>query len=66
MTTFLNGVLCWAIDALINGSGVSEHAARLEGESNYVGLAYADYLVVVDIRVNATGEPTPVQRNERA
>lgn len=60
---FLNGTLRWAIEALINGSSVGEHLSRLESEGKYVGLDYVDYLVV-DFRVNATGEPTNVRRHE--
>jgi hypothetical protein len=60
---YLNGELRWAIEALINGSGVGEHLSRLEGHGKYVGLAYTDYLVI-DFRVNATGEPTNVQRHK--
>ena len=59
----MNRTLRWAIEALINGSGVGEHLSRLESEDKYVGLDYADYLVV-DFRVNAAGEPTNVRRHE--
>ena len=60
---YLSGELQWAIEALINGSGVGEHLSRLEGDGKYVGLAYTDYLVI-DFRVKATGEPTNVQRHK--
>eukprot|EP00597_Dinobryon_sp_UTEXLB2267_P016680 CAMPEP_0201094074 /NCGR_PEP_ID=MMETSP0812-20130820/2494_1 /ASSEMBLY_ACC=CAM_ASM_000668 /TAXON_ID=98059 /ORGANISM="Dinobryon sp., Strain UTEXLB2267" /LENGTH=575 /DNA_ID=CAMNT_0047346531 /DNA_START=21 /DNA_END=1748 /DNA_ORIENTATION=+ len=61
---YINGELRWAIEALINGNGVGEHLARLEGQGKYVQLNYQDYLVV-DFRVNATGEPTNVQKHRR-
>jgi hypothetical protein len=61
---YLNGELRWAIDVLINGSGVGEHISRLESNGKYVGLTYNDY-VVVDFRVNATGKPTNVMRHDR-
>lgn len=61
---YLNGELRWAIEVLINGSGVGEHISRLESNGKYVGLAYNDY-VVVDFRVNATGKPTNVMRHDR-
>eukprot|EP01033_Poteriospumella_lacustris_P016614 gene16614-11886_t len=50
---YLNSDLRWAIEVLISGTGVGEHLARLVGEGKYVGLGFADYLVV-DFRVNAT------------
>jgi hypothetical protein len=34
------------------------------GPSQYAGLTYSDFLVV-DVHVNATGEPTDVHRHER-
>lgn len=71
---YLGGALQWVVEVLLTGSGTSsgydsgagEPLSRLESdtEGKYVGLAYTDHLIV-DIRVNATGEPTPVQRNER-
>jgi hypothetical protein len=60
---YLNGELRWAIEALINGSGVGEHLSRLESHGKYVGLDYTDFLVI-DFRVNASGEPTNVSRHE--
>jgi hypothetical protein len=59
---YINGGLRWAIEALINGDAVGEHIARLEGGGKYEGLAYVDY-VVVDFRVNATGNATNVWRH---
>jgi len=47
---YLNGELRWALEALINGNGVKD-------------LAPNDYLVI-DFRVNDTGEPTNVERHE--
>ncbi len=63
---YLNGNLRWAVEVLICGSGWGEHMSRLVGQGKYVGLAYADYLVV-DFRANATGNPTTcnVQRHAR-
>jgi hypothetical protein len=61
---YLSGELRWAVEALISDSGRGEHVSRLEGQAKYVGLDYADYLVI-DFRVNATGEPTNVQRHAR-
>ena len=61
---YLNSDLRWAIEVLISGTGVGEHLARLVGEGKYVGLGFADYLVV-DFRVNATGEPSDVERHKR-
>lgn len=61
---YVNGELRWALEALVNGTGVGEHMSRLEGQGKYVGLNYNDYLVI-DFRVNATGDPTPVQRRSR-
>ncbi len=61
---YLNGNLRWAVEVLISGSGWGEHISRLVGQGKYVGLAYADYLVV-DFRANATGNPTNVQRHVR-
>ena len=61
----MNGDLRWAIEALINVSGVDEHLSRLESEEGkYAGLPYDDYLVV-DFRVNTTGKATNVRRHSR-
>ncbi len=61
---YLNGNLRWVIEALMCGRGWGEHMSRLEGQDRYVGLAYADYLMV-DFQANATGNPTNVQRHVR-
>eukprot|EP01033_Poteriospumella_lacustris_P008075 gene8079-5817_t len=66
---YLHGDLRWAVEVLIaghggGGGGGGEHVSRLLGPSQYVGLACTDFLVV-DVHVNATGEPTEVHRHER-
>ena len=65
---YLHGDLRWAVEVLIGGhgggGGGGEHVSRLLSPSQYVGLAFTDF-VVVDVHVNATGEPTDVHRHER-
>lgn len=61
---YLNGDLRWAVEALINGRGAGEHLSRLVDQDKYVGLGYTDY-VVIDFRMNDTGEPTHVRQHER-
>jgi hypothetical protein len=67
---YLHGNLRWAVEVLISGhnggggggggDGGEEHVSRLLGPSQYVGLAYSDFLVV-----DVIGEPTEVHRHER-
>lgn len=61
---YLNGgELRWAIEAVLIDSGAGEHLSRLVGQRKYVSLHYTDFLVI-DFRVNATGEPTNVERHD--
>jgi hypothetical protein len=59
---YLDGELRWGIELLINGDGIKEHISRFGPGGKYYDLSLTDY-VVVDIRGNATGETTNIQRD---
>jgi hypothetical protein len=61
---YLNGSERWGIELLVNGDGIiGESVSRFSPlNGKYVSLAVHDY-VVVDIRRNATGQPTDISKH---